>query len=94
MTTRPKWMPSDDALTSMEYHCEEALRLGAHRNTHDALRAFARSVGLRAQIAILETLMDSAEWLPTAMGGEREELFISQEAVVQMQVELAKELAK
>ena len=51
---RPEWMPDDAALLSMEYHGEEALRLGSHRNTHDAMRAFAYRTGLRAQIAALE----------------------------------------
>lgn len=54
MSDRPKWMPDDAALLSMEYHGEEALRLGSHRNTHDAMRAFAKRTGLRAQIAVLE----------------------------------------
>jgi len=55
---RPEWMPSEQALTSIEYHAEEALRLGSHRNTHDAMRAFAHRTGLRAQIAALEEMKD------------------------------------
>lgn len=58
MSARPEWMPSEAALTSIEYHAEEALRLGSHRNTHDAMRAFAYRTGLRARLDALESLIE------------------------------------
>ena len=91
MSERPEWMPSEAALTSIEYHAEEALRLGSHRNTHDAMRAFAYRTGLRAQLAVL------VELLPCAMRvyGDCEELpleMVSVDIIEEKIDELRKEL--
>ena len=73
MSERPSWMPTSGEsghlfFRSGSFHSDEEWAY--------AFDAFAKCLGIRAQIAVLQELLEKSEWIPVAYGAEDESKMI------------------